>query len=158
MERAAVARPAPVAVGVAADAPPEPNSRAPFKGTRYETMTAVRCLVVLLAVTLSGPSVGALLCDLACAVQHADSVVAAGNCHEQGADTTTTAVASGHECHALATAPESVLTKAPHATVGALAVADVWLASAAPAARDRAVEHPHNTSHAPPPSLIPLRV
>ena len=120
-------------------------------------MFRVRLSAVLLAVTLTGPSVGALVCDWVCAAKH-QRTDANASCHQHGAPGTTPTVAAGHVCHELTSAPASILTAGRQAGFSAPAIVEAPLtlvveSSAAATYRTREV------AHAPPrPLITPLRI
>jgi hypothetical protein len=117
-----------------------------------ETMIGVRLITVLLAVTLTGPSVGSLVCDWACAAKH-QRTEANGSCHQHSMPGTTPTVAAGHSCHTLTSAPASILTDARQAGFSAPAIVEVPLTVSIQSAGDA----PHRTrdvAHAPPPPLM----
>ena len=121
-------------------------------------MIAVRCLVLLLTVTLSGPSVASLLCDWACAAKHQVGPASAGGCHEHGTDAAMPTMARGHQCHEVSTPPESVLT-GTFQLAGVLVAADPLLTTEAFALLgDRSEANLHGPPHAPHSLRTSLRI
>lgn len=135
------------------DAAAPPRARTRFT---CETMLIVRVLALLLAVTLTGPSVGALICDWACAAQHPQAATAT-TCHDHGAPPATRTFASGHWCHELTTPPESILTQAPQVPI-MVAVSDLLVTGPDRSAGDDAADIHLHAPPAPPPLLTPLRI
>jgi hypothetical protein len=121
-------------------------------------MIAVRCLVLLLIVMVSGPSVASLLCDWACAAKHQAGPASAGGCHEHGTDAAMPTMARGHQCHEVSAPPESVLTGTSQLS-GVLAAANPSLTAEAFALLgDRSEANLHGPPHAPPSVRTPLRI
>jgi hypothetical protein len=117
----------------------------------------MRLLAVLLVMTLTGPSVGALVCELACATEHA-RVPAAGSCHEQGAPGSSATLAPPHVCHDLI-APEPSIAAGPQINPRVVAEMASPLIASAAAVLSHIVAAPHVATHAPPPKLnSPLRI
>ena len=116
----------------------------------------MRLLAALLVMTLTGPSVGAVVCELACATEHA-RVPAAGSCHEQGTPGSSATLAPVHVCHDLI-APEPSIAAGPQINPRVVAeMASPLIASAAAVLSHIAA--PHVATHAPPPKLnSPLRI
>ena len=119
-------------------------------------MAAVRVAALVLVVALTGPSVGALVCDWACASRHEQS--SSSGCHEHSGSGLEAALASVHRCHELAATAESILTNVPQLeTRTVVAVVTLFSESRIPAVLLHTVRSSAR-SHAPPPPLIPLRV
>ena len=117
----------------------------------------MRLLALVLTLTVTGPSVASLMCDWACAARH-QVATASGGCHEHGTDALTPTMARGPQCHDVSPAPESVLTNAA-SQAGVPVVAITSLTSPLPTSfTSRAGAFLSGSSHAPPPSLIPLRI
>ena len=120
-------------------------------------MIHVRLIAMLLAVTLTGPSVGALVCDWVCAAKH-QRTGANGSCHQHRTPGTTPTVAAGHLCHELTSAPASILTDGRQTGFSAPAIVEaplILVVESIGAATHRTRE----VAHAPPPPLItPLRI
>lgn len=117
----------------------------------------VRGVAVLLVLTLTGPSVGALLCDWTCATQHVQAS-SRGGCHEQTPPVTTpAALETAHRCHDLAAPAESILTSTPNVEIRAIVVADVP-GDVRASTRALSVIRSSSSPHAPPSPLIPLRI
>ena len=121
-------------------------------------MIAMRFLAVLLTLTLTGPSVGALVCELVCAAEHA-RVPAAGSCHEQDGPASSTTLAPAHVCHEVTTPEPSIVAGSSQGDPRV--VADV----ASPTVTSSSVVQVHVVTasrvatHAPPPaSNNPLRI
>jgi hypothetical protein len=117
----------------------------------------VRVIVALLTLTLTGPSVGALVCDWACAARH-QRTEALGSCHQHNTAGMTPTVAAGHVCHDLTSGPSSILTDARQAGFSAPAIVEapltLFVESASPV-----TSRVSDSSPAPPSStLIPLRI
>ena len=113
---------------------------------------------MLLTVTLTGPSVGTLVCELACAAEHA-RVPASGSCHEHGAPASSATLAPAHVCHDVSTPEPSVVAGAQQ--FNSRVVADVAspVITLTSTARTHAVTTPPVATHAPPPkSNGPLRI
>jgi len=122
-----------------------------------ETMFRVRLIAVLLAVTLTGPSVGALVCDWACAAKH-QRTDAENSCHQHRTPGTTPTVAAGHLCHELTSAPASILTDGRPAGFSAPAIVEAPLPLSVESAGD-ATHRTRDVAYTPPPPLItPLRL
>ena len=127
----------------------------PFRSC--ETMNPVRIVVAILAFTLTGPSVGALVCDWACAAKHQRTEIS-GNCHQHSTAGTTRTVAAGHVCHDLASGPASILTDARQAASSAQAIVEAPLTFSFESA-GVATYPTRDVAHAPPPiSITPLRI
>jgi hypothetical protein len=124
-------------------------------------MMHTRFTTLLLIVTLTGPSVGALVCDWTCAAAHG---AAAGtesrtesNCHDTPGPAPAATFSVGHACHELPTPLASVVTCAAQAVDVAVtaehATPETIMGCASLMTRrlDR--------SHAPPPAhIVPLRI
>jgi len=120
-------------------------------------MFRVRLIAVLLAVTLTGPSVGALVCDWACAAKH-QRTDAENSCHQHRTPGTTPTVAAGHLCHELTSAPASILTDGRPAGFSAPAIVEAPLPLSVESAGD-ATHRTRDVAYTPPPPLItPLRL
>ena len=124
----------------------------------HETMIAVRYLVLLLTVTMTGPPVASLLCDWACAAKHQAAPASAGACHEHGSNASMPTWQRGHQCHEVSTPPESV-PGSTHSALGVLPVAEGLLAIGSAPQRGVHLEfHLHGPPHAPPLLLVSIRV
>ena len=120
-------------------------------------MTGMRLLALILAVTLTGPSVGALVCDWTCAPQHAAAATAGSTCHDDPGPSQTPAFAAGHECHELPTLTPSILTSGPQVVDTPLTAETAAHATAMVQASF--VTRRPDRSHAPPPThIVPLRI
>jgi len=121
-------------------------------------MIRVRFLAVLLSVALTGPSVGALVCELACAAAH-QQTPGAGGCHEQDATGSSISVAAGHVCHDVSPPGLSIVAGSAEGDSRIAADAESPSLIALPAAQTRVATPPRVASHAPPSALsIPLRI
>ena len=117
----------------------------------------MRLLGLLLIVTLTGPSVGALVCDWTCAATHRAAAAAESNCHDAPGPAQTSTFAARHACHEL---PTPAASRVAGATQAVDAPANVETA-----AHETATVHASfvtrvpDRSHAPPPThIVPLRV
>lgn len=123
-----------------------------------ETMPAVRVIVLLLVVTLTGPSIGSVLCDWTCAAKH-QQPVASNSCHGHADPLSTPAVAPGHQCHDLASPPESILTDGRQAGASSPAIVGSSTVVISIESAARGIGTSRSVAHAPPlPPLTPLRI
>lgn len=117
----------------------------------------VRLVTLLLIVTLTGPSVGALVCDWVCASTHRVAAPTESNCHGDPGPAQTATFAAGHECHVLATLTASFVTGASQVVNVAVTVESATL-STVTVQGSFAARRP-DRSHAPPPiHTVPLRI
>jgi hypothetical protein len=117
----------------------------------------MRLVALVLTLTVTGPSVASLVCDLACAVKQQAVTTSSSGCHEHGTDASTPMMARGPQCHDVSTTPQSVLTSAQQTTC-IVAAADGALSTQLFRSTARSALHFHSPPHAPPPLLIPLRI
>jgi len=116
-----------------------------------------RLLALLLAVTVTGPSVGALVCDWTCAPTHPATVTAASSCHDEPGPAPTPAFAAGHDCHELPTLTPSILTYGSQ-VVDTPLTAETAVHATGMAQASLVTRRP-DRSHAPPPTqVVPLRI
>jgi hypothetical protein len=121
-------------------------------------MIPVRLLAILLTVALTGPSVGALVCELACAAEHA-RVPAAGSCHEHGTPASSAALAPAHVCHDVSEPQPSIAAGSPQLDPRLVADVASPLGTFTSTLRSPVVTAPHVATHAPPPTPSnPLRI
>lgn len=116
----------------------------------------VHGVAVVLVLTLTGPSVGALVCDWTCAAQHAQAS-SRGGCHEETQPGTSAALETAHQCHDLTAPAESILTSNPHVELRAIVAADV-AGDVRTSTLALSVLRSPGSPHAPPSPLIPLRI
>ena len=117
----------------------------------------MRIIVAVLTLALTGPSVGALVCDWACAAKHQRSE-ASGTCHQHSTPGSTSTLAAGHLCHDLTWAPASILTDGRHSNVTPAVIAEAPFALAIEPA-ERVTHGADDVLRAPPLlRLSPLRV
>jgi hypothetical protein len=122
-----------------------------------ERIDTVRLVAILLAVTLTGPSVASLVCDWSCAAEHRDTQQAAGGCHESGEPATTAVFAAGHECHELTASEASILTRTTLVDVIPVHVSAAEQSDPIADSAARGVSPP-GALHTPLRVLIPLRI
>lgn len=117
----------------------------------------MRLLAMILIVTLTGPSVGALVCEWTCAAKHEATAAAESRCHDEPGSSQTPAFAAGHECHELPTLTASIVTGAPQVVDAPPTIAAAALATVVRQAS--VVTRRPDRSHAPPPTkIVPLRI
>ncbi len=122
-----------------------------------ETIVTVRAIALLLTFAIAGPSVGALICDWACATAHEAAAAAETNCHDAPGPTETATLAAGHACHELPAAAASIVTCAAHFADAAVAVQTPTYETSMVQAS--LVTRRADRSHAPPPTrILPLRI
>ena len=124
---------------------------------RCGRMVTVRFIAVILAVTLTGPSVASVLCDWTCAAKH-QVASAEGGCHKRDSSAPVPAVAAGHVCHDLLSPEASVLTPAPYVEVLTPSLTELLPADSLATISTRTVATSPDTSHDPPRSSVPLRI
>jgi hypothetical protein len=113
---------------------------------------------------LTGPSVGALICDVLCGAQYEPSVTQAGpsSCHEEDSpsDTNSPIVSASHVCHEMGSVPASIVRHAaPHLAIAQAVVRGISdILTDAATGRDIAARQERLTSHAPPLAALPLRI
>jgi len=121
-------------------------------------MIGVRLLAILLTVALTGPSVGALVCELACAAEHV-RVPAAGSCHDYGTPTSSATLAPAHVCHDVGAPQPSIAAGSPQLDPRVAADVASPLMTFTSTVRSHVATAPHVATHAPPPkSSTPLRI
>jgi hypothetical protein len=108
--------------------------------------------------TLTGPSVGVLVCELACTAEHA-RVPASGSCHEHGTPASSATLAPAHVCHDVNAPPPSIAAGSPQLDPRVAADVASPLMTFTSTVRSHVVTAPHAATHAPPPkSSNPLRI
>jgi hypothetical protein len=118
-------------------------------------MRGVRLAASLLIVALAAPPVAALACDWVCAAKHR-TVAAEGHCHGHEAPGSDAKFSAGHDCHQPGELALSRLTSAPQAAE------PLSIVESAPTGsfglRSNAGPRRPDRSHAPPPTILPLRI
>jgi len=120
-------------------------------------MNGVRVASLLLVFSLLGPSVGALVCDWACAANHTQSSAGTG-CHEHGTKESSATVSAAHRCHDLAASVESILTSALQLDLKMIAMPVALPGSGAALTFARSRDRSLTSTRAPSPPLISLRL
>ena len=122
-------------------------------------MAEVRFVALVLAVALTGPSVGAVVCEIACAAEHSPAPVAS-SCHDTAGPASLPTVAAGHACHDVTTPELSIAAAASQSDtrIAAEAVTPV-IGLRAPSPERTAAPPLHARPHAPPLiALVSLRI
>ena len=113
---------------------------------------------MVLTVALAGPFIGSVLCDWTCAATHQQPVTSI-SCHGHGDPQSTPAIGAGHQCHDLASQPDSILTVARQAGAEAPAIVESIAAALSAESAARGVDISRGVAHAPPLSpLATLRI
>lgn len=121
----------------------------------------MRFIALLTVLALTSPSVGALVCDVACGAQHQSAAASSSpSCHDHAmpqSDWPT--VSAMHVCHEMGSVPASIVRDAAMQ----LAVAPAILRSLSEmsdpgVSRELSSTHARLTGHAPPPLALPLRI
>ena len=123
----------------------------------------LRTIALLTVLALTAPSVGALVCDLACAAQHQDAAAtsASESCHDHGAPAPESpSVSAWHVCHDMGVVPASIVRDAaPHLAIAPAIVLAVFDSAAQHNSGPHvAATHARLTGHAPLPLALPLRL
>ena len=123
----------------------------------------LRTIALLTVLALTAPSVGALVCDVACAAQHRGTAPASqdASCHDHASPTPEVpSLSAWHVCHEMGVVPASIVRDAatPLATAPAIVVAIFDSAVQDSARRHIVVTRARLTGHAPPPLILPLRI
>jgi hypothetical protein len=118
----------------------------------------VRFVALLLTLALTGPSVGALACDWACATAHQAPNASETNCHDAPGPAPTAAFSAGHACHKLPLPAASIVTCATQCVDTPTTVETVAHDIAVRQATSSLTRRP-DRAHAPPPTqIVPLRI
>ena len=122
----------------------------------------IRTIALLTALMLTGPSVGALVCDVICGTRHeASATPARSSCHDPGPSRDDSPTMSAlHECHEMGSVPASIMRDGGVQNAVAQAIVrNLDIVTDADAGRHTVVRQARLTSHAPPllPAL-PLRI
>src|SRR5688500_1089682 len=123
--------------------------------------SVMRVIALLTVLALTAPSVGALVCDIACAAQHQSVATPAGSsCHDHDAPQSDSPVLSAsHDCHDIEFAPASTVREASYqVAVAVIILPDFDDAAGASIARDNVPLRTRHTDHAPPLPALPLRI
>jgi hypothetical protein len=122
----------------------------------------MRTLALLTVLALTAPSVGALVCDVACAARHESSAAApaSGSCHDHGAPQPDSPnVSAAHACHAMGIVPASIMRDAgSQLAVAPAIVHEVQHAADGSAGRETVARRTRLTNHAPPLLILALRI
>ena len=122
----------------------------------------MRTLALLTVLALTAPSVGALVCDVACAARHESSPAApaSGSCHDHGAPQPDSPnVSAAHACHAMGIVPASIMRDAgSQLAVAPASVREVQDAADGSAGRGIVARRARHIDHAPPRPALPLRI
>lgn len=122
-----------------------------------ERIVTVRLVALLLTLAIAGPSVGALICDWACAAAHEAAAAAETNCHDAPGPTQTATFAAGHACHELPASTACIVTCATSLDDAAVNI-DTAVPGGAIGQPVFVTRRP-DRAHAPPPTqLVPLRI
>ena len=122
-----------------------------------ERIAIMRAVALLLTFAIAGPSVGAVICDWACATAHEAAAAAETNCHDATGSTQTATFAAGHACHELP-APAACVVTCTTSLDGAAVTVDTAVAGRDIAQASFVIRRP-DRAHAPPPTqLVALRI
>ena len=122
-----------------------------------ERIAIMRAVALLLTFAIAGPSVGAVICDWACATAHEAAAAAETNCHDATGSTQTATFAAGHACHDLPPLTACIVTCATSLDDAAVNV-DTAVPGGVIGHAVFVTRRP-DRAHAPPPTqLVPLRI